>query len=114
MESSENTNAEAESSENTNAEAESSENTNAEAERRIPVCLTLDIENAFDMVCHNGLWYELMRVNTPASLNGWITSFSQNSHQEIMEITIKYGVLQGSPMSPLTFLFYMFGVDKKH
>ena len=65
----------------------------------------LDIENAFDRVWHNGLRYELLRMNAPALLLRWISSF-------LMDRTVKVRILGHTsmvfPKEALSALFSSF------
>ena len=79
----------------------------------------LDIEKAFDRVWHHGLRYELLHMNAPALLLRSISSFLWDRTVKVRilghtsrEIAVNYGVPQGSPISPLLFLLYMYKLPK--
>ena len=79
----------------------------------------LDIEKAFYCVWHNGLRYKLLKMNAPALLLRWISSFLRDRTVKVRilchtsrEIAINYGVPQGSPISPLLFPLYMCKLSK--
>ena len=79
----------------------------------------LDIKKAFDRAWHNGLRYELLHMNAPALQLRWISSILRDRTVKIRilghisrEIAFNYCVPQGSPISPLLFLFYMSKLPK--
>ena len=82
--------------------------------RQTTSAIFLDIEKAFDRVWHNGLRYKLAQLDTPPHLLKWVSNFLNNRKMQITinnkhskTISVKYGVPQGSPLSPLLFLLYV-------
>jgi hypothetical protein len=80
-----------------------------------PICsaLFLDISGAYDNVVHRRLTHELRRRRLPPNLVRWISSFLADRTTNIIlpEYTsdrfhINVGIPQGSPLSPILYLFY--------
>ena len=74
----------------------------------------LDVEKAFDNVFHNGLRYEIYRLDLPTKICRWVSDFLV---ERVIQVKIegflspkvhpKAGVRQGSNLSPLLFLIYV-------
>ena len=85
------------------------------------VAVALDFKAAFDSVWRNGLRRKLLEANLPVSLTRWISGFldDRTFSVKIGEARSETchsvcGVPQGSPLSPLLFIFYtaeMQGLD---
>ena len=81
---------------------------------RITTTLFLDIKGAFDHVSQNQLLGVLQRLGLPISLIAWINSFLSDRQlrlsfdgQTEQFTTIRAGIPQGSPISPILFLIYI-------
>ncbi|MCP3662595.1 MAG: hypothetical protein GY696_08890 [Gammaproteobacteria bacterium] len=73
----------------------------------------LDVEGAFDSVWHDGLRYKLAHSGLPRMAVRWLSDmlrdrkfFVQVGKERSAERAIEAGVPQGSPLSPLLFIFY--------
>ncbi len=73
----------------------------------------LDVEGAFDSVWHDGLRYKLAKSGLPACFVRWISDLLRNRRffvqhgQSTSSIqAAEAGVPQGSPLSPLLYIFY--------
>ncbi|TKA77911.1 hypothetical protein B0A49_04302 [Cryomyces minteri] len=80
-----------------------------------PICsgLFLDISGAYDNVVHQRLTHELRRRGLPPNLVRWISSFLRDRTTRIVlpeytsdHFSIDVGIPQGSPLSPILYLFY--------
>jgi hypothetical protein len=81
--------------------------------RRVASLLSVGIAGAFDGVSHARLIHNLRKRRLPALLIGWITDFLQGRTTEIRlgdftlpESRVHAGIPQGSPISPILYLFY--------
>ena len=74
------------------------------------VAAFLDVEKAFDNVCHNGLSYKIFQLDFPAKMTRWLPDFLVGCVIQVNvngffsnQINPKAGVPQGSVLSPLLF-----------
>ncbi len=81
--------------------------------RKIPSVLLLDITGAFDNVPKDRLLHNLRTKQINARIVAWIGSFltrrstTLRTNEQITDkIGISIGIPQGSPLSPILFLFY--------
>jgi hypothetical protein len=79
----------------------------------IPSLLALDVQKAFDNVSHERLLHDLQKRRVPTKIIEWIKSFLSNRFTSIRiadftseEEEITTGIPQGSPISPILYLFY--------
>jgi hypothetical protein len=75
--------------------------------------LLLDVSGAFDHVSHPRLLHNLRKCRVDEKTVGWIASFSRNRKTTIQLrehttelLSIDTGIPQGSPISPILYLFY--------
>ncbi len=75
--------------------------------------LALDITGAFDRVLRERLVHVLLAKGVPARLTAWIRTFMSErsttivlAEAESKEFQVPQGVPQGSPLSPILYLFY--------
>ena len=75
--------------------------------------LSLDVSKAFDRVSHRRLIHDLWKRRIPKSLTGWISSFLDDRSTSLRiggytspEKRTQVGIPQGSPISPILYLFY--------
>ena len=75
--------------------------------------LMLDVSGAFDNVSHQRLLHNLRKRRIPPELVGWIGSYLTGRSTSIRlqegmtsEFDIQTGIPQGSPLSPILYLFY--------
>ena len=80
---------------------------------RTVTLLSLDVSKAFDRVSHPRLIHNLRKRRIPLLLTNWINSFLSNRCTKIrignytsQEMGISVGIPQGSPISPIIYLFY--------
>jgi ribonuclease HI len=83
------------------------------AEGKVASLLLLDVSGAFDNVSRRRLLHNLRKRRINQSLVGWIDSFlsDRSSTLKLQEYTapsapIQTGIPQGSPLSPILYLFY--------
>lgn len=75
--------------------------------------LMLDVSGAFDNVNHQRLLHNLRKRRIPSQIIKWISSFIKNRSTTIRltegdsdKYDIQTGIPQGSPISPILYLFY--------
>jgi hypothetical protein len=75
--------------------------------------LLLDVSGAFDNVSHKRLLYNLRKRQLPLEIIEWIASYLKDRRSKTKlqegtgpEFSIHTGILQGSPLSPILYLFY--------
>ena len=77
------------------------------------VSVALDIQAAYDSVDHSALLWKLMRWNMPQYLVAWIRGFLHERvasllvNDMVSQVSIRVGVPQGSPLSPLLFTVFI-------
>jgi ribonuclease HI len=94
---------------------------NAWRKGKIVSMLLLDVEAAFPNVNGERLVENLRRKAIPAQMLSWIRSFLLDERQTTMKfdnqttqpMVIQTGIPQGSPISPILFLFYNAGILEK-
>ena len=82
--------------------------------QRVATMLYMDILGAFDNVSYIRLLDNLRKRKTPDFIIRWVTSFLQERTTTIKVVEgeselfqIEIGILQGSPISPILFLFFI-------
>jgi len=77
------------------------------------ILLTLDVSGAFDNAAHERLIHNPRRRKVPANAINWIASFLRHRITDILlmegatgQFTTDTGIPQGSPLSPILYLFY--------
>jgi len=80
---------------------------------RVASLLLLDVSGAFDNVSHTRLLHDLRKRRVDEKTVKWIASFLSNRHTSIAidgfrstAYQINTGIPQGSPLSPILYLFY--------
>ena len=75
--------------------------------------LALDVSGAFDRVLKERLTWTLHQRGLPRAIYNWVFSFMSDRQttltfdgQESQAFPVKTGIPQGSPLSPILFLFY--------
>jgi exonuclease III len=88
-------------------------NTVWESKRHVASLLSLDIAGAFDTVNHTRLLQVVRQRGAPLWLLRWLSSFLSDRTTSLLfdgkesePFSITRGVPQGSPLSPILFLFY--------
>ena len=79
----------------------------------IPSILALDVQKAFDNVSHERLIHNLRSKRVPTPIVRWVTSFLGSRSTTVQlggyiseDKEIELGIPQGSPISPILYLFY--------
>jgi exonuclease III len=79
----------------------------------VATILSLDVSKAFDRVSHQRLIHNLRKRKIPELIRNWVASFLENRRTTIRladytspEEAIQVGIPQGSPISPILYLFY--------
>jgi hypothetical protein len=86
----------------------------AKAYKLIPSLLALDVQKAFDNVSHKRLLHNLEEKRVPKAILRWISSFLEGRSTSIqlgeyisaIKAIDNTGIPQGSPISPILYLFY--------
>ena len=80
---------------------------------RVALVLSLDVVSAFDRVSHARLIHNLRKRKIPESLVKWVEDFLKDRQTEIRladftleKSRVDTGIPQGSPISPILYLFY--------
>jgi len=81
--------------------------------RRVASLLSLDGEGAFDNVAHSRLLHDMKKRKVPRLLLGFVKDFLRDRRTTITiggytttERSVNIGIPQGSPLSPILYLFY--------
>jgi len=81
--------------------------------KRVASLLSLDVSKAFDRVSHVRLVHNLRKRRIPESLVRWVEDFLSGRRTEVKvndfvlpEAPVSVGIPQGSPISPILYLFY--------
>jgi hypothetical protein len=81
--------------------------------KKVASLLMLDVSGAFDNVSHARLLHNLQKRGLPLQLVKWIQSYLTNRKSRIRlneglgpEFEVRTGIPQGSPLSPILYLFY--------
>lgn len=81
--------------------------------KKVASFLMLDVSGAFDNVSHTRLLHNLWKRGLPLQLVKWLQSYLANRKSRIRlseslgpEFDIHTGIPQGSPLSPILYLFY--------
>lgn len=79
----------------------------------VATVMSMDMSGAFDHVVHARLLHILRTKRIPESIVGWIASFISNrstslsfDNRQSSPLPTTTGIPQGSPISPILFLFY--------
>lgn len=79
--------------------------------------LSMDISGAFDRIHVDRLIHVLKSKRVPESITGWVRSFMSErrtvlrfNNRDSLPISITHGIPQGSPLSPILWLFYHSGL----
>ena len=82
--------------------------------QKVATLLSMDISGAFDHVSHERLIHNLRKKRIPTIITDWVRSFLHNRattikllEGESQQFTIATGIPQGSPISPILFLFFI-------
>jgi retron-type reverse transcriptase len=82
--------------------------------QQVATILSLDISGAFDYVSHERLLHNLRKRRIPETLVRWTASFLSNRQTKIKLVEgesewlrTDTGIPQGSPISPILFLFFI-------
>ena len=85
------------------------------------VAAFLDVENAFDIVWHNGLKYKIFQLDLPTKITCWLFDFLVGHVIQVNvngflsnQINPKAGAQQGSVLSILLFLIYVNDLPTLH
>jgi retron-type reverse transcriptase len=80
--------------------------------KKVASLLMLDVSGAFDNVSHARLLHSLRKRGLPLQLVQWIQSYLSNRRSKIKldegvgpESEVRTGIPQGSPLSPILYLF---------
>jgi exonuclease III len=80
---------------------------------RVATLLSLDVAGAFDTVSHDRLIHDLRKRKIPMWITDWVNSFLQDRKTTLAVnrrttglFPVQTGTPQGSPLSPILYLFY--------
>lgn len=80
---------------------------------KVATLLSMDIAGAFDTVSHQRLTHNLRKRKIPEWIANWVQSFLDNRRTTLAihpqmtdEFAVQTGIPQGSPISPILYLFY--------
>ena len=80
---------------------------------KVASLLLLDVSGAFDNVSHDRLLHNLRKRGIHPTMVGWLKSYLKDRTTKIwlgegtgLEIYTRTGIPQGSPLSPILYLFY--------
>ena len=75
--------------------------------------LTLDVSGTYDNMSHRRLLHNLRKRRLPQKITNWVASFLQGRlttmtlmEGEMRDYQLPTGIPQGSPLSPILYLFY--------
>ncbi|KAJ3552838.1 hypothetical protein NPX13_g11022 [Xylaria arbuscula] len=84
-----------------------------EGKGKVVSLLLLDVSGAFDNVSHRRLLHNLRKRRIDEKIVRWVESFLKDRHTQIlmdgyksMQYKTSTGIPQGSPLSPILYLFY--------
>ncbi len=87
---------------------------NTPGPKKVATLLSLDISGAFDYVSHDRLLHNLRKRKIPEMLVRWVGSFLTDRTTTIKlfegeseQLRVETGIPQGSPASPILFLFFI-------
>jgi len=82
-------------------------------EKKVYTAIYMDVAGAFNNVHHKRLIHNLRKRRMPAAISRWIGSFLQNRSTQLQfsgtkseNIPTPAGIPQGSPLSPLLYMYY--------
>ena len=85
------------------------------------VAAFLDIEKAFNNVCHNGLRYKIFMLELPSKMTRWLSDFLLG---QVIQVNVNgflsdkispiSGIPHGSVLTPLHFLIYVIDLPNHH
>ena len=80
---------------------------------KVATLLSMDVAGAFDTVSHRRLIHNLRKRKIPKWITDWTASFLENRKTTLAinrratgEFAVRTGIPQGSPISPILYLFY--------
>jgi exonuclease III len=87
---------------------------NTPGPKKVATLLSLDISGAFDYVSHDRLLHNLRKRKIPEEIVKWVRSFLTDRTTTIKlfegeseQLRVETGIPQGSPVSPILFLFFI-------
>ena len=82
-------------------------------EKKVYIAIFMDVAGAFNNVHHKWLIHNLSKRRMPTAISRWISSFLQNRNTQLQfsgtkseSIPTPAGIPQGSPLSPLLYMYY--------
>lgn len=80
---------------------------------RVATILSIDVAGAFDTVSHRRLLHNLKKRKIPGWMAKWVGSFLEDRHTTLAinhrateSFKVTTGIPQGSPISPILYLYY--------